>query len=245
VAWAGTAGLVLCYRFGLPLVRSLRHRLVVAEVRQEGPGVVSVICSGRRLDKLAVAGGQFFCWRFLTPRMWWQAHPYSLSALPHPPYLRLTVKDVGDYSAALAKLRPGTKVLIEGPYGAFTRYAQQRKKALLVAGGIGVTALRSLLEDLPRESAPVVVLRATTAEDMVLAKEVAELVQSRGGRLHEIVGTREQADLDARSLTRLVPDLMERDLYVCGPEEFVDYVVDLARRLGVPDEAVHYEAFAL
>ena len=245
VAWAGTAGLVLCYRFGLPIVRSLRHRLVVAEVRPEGPGVVSVICSGRHLDKLAVAGGQFFCWRFLTPRMWWQAHPYSLSALPQPPYLRLTVKGVGDHSAALAKLRPGTKVVIEGPYGAFTRYAQQRKRALLVAGGIGVTALRSLLEDLPRNSAPVVVLRATSAEDLVLAKEVAELVRYRHGRLHEVVGTREQADLDDKTLARLVPDLRDRDLYVCGPEGFVTGVVELAKRVGVPDEAIHHEAYAL
>ena len=245
VAWAATAGLVLCYRFGLPLVRSMRHRLLVAEVRPEGPGVVSVICRGRHLDKLAVAGGQFFCWRFLTPRMWWQAHPYTLSALPQPPYLRLTVKGVGDHSAALAKLRPGTKVVIEGPYGAFTRYAQYRKRALLVAGGIGVTALRSLLEDLPRNSAPVVVLRATRAEDLVLAKEVAELVRYRHGRLHEVVGTREQAGLDDKSLARLVPDLRDRDLYICGPAGFVDDTVDLAKRLGVPDEAIHHEAYVL
>jgi ferredoxin-NADP reductase len=207
--------------------------------------VVSVICSGRHLDKLAVAGGQFFCWRFLTPRMWWQAHPYSLSALPQPPYLRLTVKGVGDHSAGLAKLRPGTKVVIEGPYGAFTRHAQQRKRALLVAGGIGVTALRSLLEDLPRNSAPVVVLRATSAEDLVLAKEVAELVRYRHGRLHEVVGTREQADFDDKALARLVPDLRDRDLYVCGPEGFVTGVVELAKRIGVPDEAIHHEAYAL
>ena len=245
VAWAATAGLVLCYRFGLPVVRSLRHRLVVTEVRPEGPEVVSVICSGRHLDKLTVAGGQFFCWRFLTPRMWWQAHPYTLSALPQPPYLRLTVKGVGDHSAALAKLRPGTKVVIEGPYGAFTRFAQQRKRALLVAGGIGVTALRSLLEDLPRNSAPVVVLRATRAEDMVLATEVAELVRYRHGRLHEVVGTREQAALDGQSLTRLVPDLRQRDLYVCGPEGFVADVVDIAKQIGVPDEAIHHEAYVL
>jgi predicted ferric reductase len=245
VAWAATAGLVLCYRFGLPVVRSLRHRLVVAEVRREGPGVVSVICSGRHLDKLAVAGGQFFCWRFLTPRMWWQAHPYSLSALPQPPYLRLTVKGVGDHSASLAKLRPGTKVVIEGPYGAFTRYAQQRRGILLIAAGIGVTALRSLLEDLPRNSAPVVVLRATKPEDMVLGKEVAELVRYRRGKLHELIGPREQAGLDDRSLPRLVPDLNQRDIYVCGPEGFVTDIVDLAKRLGVPDEAVHHEAYAL
>ncbi len=245
VAWAATAGLVLCYRFGLPVVRSIRHRLVVAEVRPEGPGVVSVICTGRHLDKLPVAGGQFFEWRFLTPRMWWQAHPFSLSALPQPPYLRLTVKGVGGYSAALARLRPGTKVVIEGPYGAFTRYAQHRPKVLLVAAGIGVTALRSLLEDLPPKSAPVVVLRATRAEDMVLVREVAELVRYRHGQLHELVGTREQAALDEQSLPRLVPDLAERDLYVCGPEGFVAAIVDLAKRLGVPDEAVHHEAFAL
>jgi predicted ferric reductase len=245
VVWAATAGLVLCYRFGLPLVRSLRHRLVVAEVRREGPGVTSVICSGRHLDKLAVAGGQFFFWRFLTPRMWWQAHPYSLSAMPQPPYLRLTVKGVGDHSASLARLRPGTKVVVEGPYGAFTKFAQHRRRALLVAAGIGVTALRSLLEDLPRNSAPVVLLRASREEDMVLAKEVAELVRYRHGRLHELVGPREEASLDERSLPRLVPDLDQRDIYVCGPEGFVTAVVGLARRLGVPDEAIHHEAYAL
>ena len=61
VSWPGPPPRAWCsaYRFGLPVVRSLRHRLVVAEVRPEGPGVVSVICSGRQLDKLPVAGGQF------------------------------------------------------------------------------------------------------------------------------------------------------------------------------------------
>ncbi|MGH3125629.1 MAG: ferric reductase-like transmembrane domain-containing protein, partial [Streptosporangiaceae bacterium] len=76
-AWAGTAGLVLAYRVGLPVFRSVRHRLRVAEVWPEGPGVVSVICQGRRLDRLPVSGGQFLFWRFLTPDMWWQAHPYT------------------------------------------------------------------------------------------------------------------------------------------------------------------------
>ena len=64
--WAATAGSVLSYRFGLPLVRSLRHRLKVVEVRREAPDVVSIICKGRTLERLAVSGGQFFEWRFLT-----------------------------------------------------------------------------------------------------------------------------------------------------------------------------------
>ncbi|HUZ25070.1 MAG TPA: ferredoxin reductase family protein [Streptosporangiaceae bacterium] len=244
-AWIATAGLVLGYRFGLPIARSLRHRLHVVEVRSEGPGVTSVILGGWHLDKLAVSGGQFFCWRFLTRDMWWQAHPYSLSALPRPPHLRLTVKSVGDHSAAMARLRPGTLVAIEGPYGAFTRHAQQRPGALLVAAGIGVTALRSLLEDLPRGSAPVVILRASREADLVLRREVSELVKHRRGQLHELVGSRADARLDERSLIRLVPDLDQRDVFVCGPEGFVAEFVTIARNLGIPDESVHHEAFAL
>ena len=245
VAWAATAGVVLCYRFGLPVVRSVRYRLTVAEVRPEGPGVTSVICSGRNLDKLAVSGGQFFWWRFLTPRLWWQAHPYSLSALPQPPYLRLTVKAVGDHSTSLARLQPGTKVAVEGPYGAFTRHAQLRPRALLIAGGIGVTALRSLLEDLPKNAAPVVIVRASRAEDLVLRKEIAELTRHRHGQLRELIGTRGQAALTGQALTRLVPDLHQRDVYICGPEGFVASTVELVKDLGVPGEAIHHEAFAL
>jgi len=206
---------------------------------------VSVIVTGRHLDRLPVSGGQFMIWRFLARGLWWQAHPFSLSALPQPPYLRLTVKGVGDFSQSLAGLRPGTKVAVEGPYGAFTRYAQRRPRALLIAAGIGVTALRALLEDLPRGSAPVVLLRATRPEDLVLGGEVRELVRHRRGRIQELTGPREQAAIDQGSLPRLVPDLAQRDVYVCGPEGFVADIVEVARDLGVPDDAIHHEAFAL
>jgi predicted ferric reductase len=245
VIWAATAGFVLVYRIGLPIVRTARHRLRVVEVRSEGPGVVSVILAGQQLDRLPASGGQFLYWRFLTPGRWWRAHPFSLSALPQPPYLRITVKGVGKFSQSLAGLRPGTRVAVEGPYGTFTRYQQRRRRAVLVAAGIGVTALRSLLEDLPRGSAPVVLLRASRPEDLVLGGEVRELVRQRGGTIHELVGPREEAVIDEVSLPRLVPDLNYRDVYVCGPEGFVAAIAALARNLGVPDDAIHHEAFAL
>ena len=244
-AWACTAGLVLAYRVGLPVIRSLRHRLRVVEVRPEGPGVVSIICSGRQLQRLAVSGGQFFCWRFLARGMWWQAHPFSLSALPQPPYLRLTAKAVGDYSASLAHLRPGTRVAVEGPYGTFTRDAQRRQRVLLIAAGIGVTALRALLEDLPADSRPIVLLRANRPEDLVLGREVRDLVRNKHGRLHEFVGPREEASITGQALLGLVPELHRRDVFICGPEGFVSDTVDLLRDLRVPEEAIHHEAFAL
>lgn len=204
--------------------------------------MVSIVCIGRNLNRLPVSGGQFFCWRFLTRGHWWQAHPYSLSALPQPPYLRLTVKGVGDHSASLAQLRPGTWVALEGPYGAFTRHAQRHRRALLIAGGIGVTATRALLEDLPKAAQPVVLLRGSRQEDLVLRQEVADLVRRRGGKLHELTGTRAQQRLDEQSLPALVPDLLKRDIFVCGPEGFVADIVAVARTLGVPDEVIHHEA---
>jgi len=243
LAWASTAGVVLVYRFGLPAWRSLRHRLEVVEIHQEGPDTVSVVCRGRHLDRLAVAGGQFFEWRFLTRGMWWQAHPFSLSARPRPPFLRLTVKGIGDYSSAVAQLQPGTRVAIEGPYGAFTAHHRRRAKVALIAGGVGVTAIRSLLEDLPRNCDPVVVLRASHADDVVLASEVTELVRHRKGRVHELIGSRSEVRLDR--LFELVPDMWDRDVYVSGPGGFVNRVVATLARRGVPDDAVHFEVYSL
>lgn len=243
ILWFGTVGLVLIYRFGLPVFRSLRHGLVVAEVRPEGAGVVSVICRGRKLERLPFSGGQFFEWRFLTRKMWWQAHPFSLSARPVPPYLRLTVKGVGDFTTAVAELPPGTRVGIEGPYGAFTSYARQEKKVACIAGGIGVTSVRALLEDLPLDSEPVVVLRASSKADLVLSDEVRELVRQRRGRLHELVGPRLTIGVD--EIFDLLPDLARRDVFVSGPEDFVAEVDAALAKLGLPKDAIHSEAYAL
>src|SRR5258707_7361781 len=111
--WASTAGMVFVFRVAQPIGRSLRHQLRVVAVSEDAPGVFSVVCRGRRLDRLAVSGGQFFLWRFLTRDLWWQAHPYSLSALPRPPHIRVTIKGLGDQSLAIRQLEPGTRVAIE------------------------------------------------------------------------------------------------------------------------------------
>ena len=242
--WALTAGTVLAYRWVVPLEVSLRHRLTVHAVEEEAPGVVSVIMRGRRLDRLPVAGGQFLHWRFLKRGMWWQAHPYSLSALPTANRLRITVKDLGDHSESLKRLTPGTRVAIEGPYGAFTHHARHTDRVLLVAAGVGATPVRAMLDDLPRHVDVVTILRGASERDLVLRDEIAQRVGERGGRLHEVVGPRAQARLDAPALSRLVPDIAQRDVYVCGPGGFMRSLIDAARSLGVPTGHIHHEDFA-
>ncbi len=242
--WVLTAGTVLAYRVLLPVWRTLVHQLRVVAVKPIAPGVVSIIVKGRGLDRLPVSGGQFFQWRLLKRGMWWQAHPYSVSALPQPPYLRFTVKQLGDHSESLARIEPGTRVAIEGPYGAFTADQRQSDRVALVGAGVGVTPLRALLEDLPASVDVVMLARAHRAEDLVLREELIRLLETRGATLHELVGPRKDFPLIELTLARLIPDLAQRDLYICGPNGFTASVRQAAAALGVPAERIHEESFA-
>lgn len=82
--------------------------------------------------------------------VWWSSHPYSLSALPRPDVMRITVKDRGDHSGGLARLRAGTRMIAEGPYGAFIP-ARSGRRVLLLAGGVGITPPRAMFAMLQGE----------------------------------------------------------------------------------------------
>ncbi|SCF67299.1 MULTISPECIES: ferredoxin reductase family protein [unclassified Streptomyces] len=199
--YLSVAALIGWYRFLLPLRQASRHRLRVAGLRHESPGVVSVHLTGERLSELGARPGQFFRWRFLAPGLWWTANPYSLSAPPLDGRLRITVKAAGGHSAALAGLRPGTRVWAEGPYGAFTeaRRGSGRRtgrgsrngppngspKVLLLAGGTGITPLRALFETLPGEVT--LIYRARRPEDFVLRAELDAIAEARGSAVHYVV----------------------------------------------------------
>jgi ferredoxin-NADP reductase len=253
---------LLAFRVVLPVVRSRRHRLVVSEVVAESPSVTSVVVTGRDLDRLPVRAGQFFQWRFLDGPGWthgpgWtRANPYSLSAAPDGRTLRMTAERVGASSERLASLRPGTRVLVEGPYGRLHTGVRTTGRTVLIGAGIGITPLRAILEELPASPDGVVVIyRVGSQSDIVLGDELLDLARARGGRVVAVVGHRmrdraswlpaEAGHLgDAEALLRIVPDIAERDVYVCGNPTWMDAVISAAHEAGVPREAVHHERFS-
>lgn len=243
--WVGTLALVVGCRLGLPVWRSLRHQVRVASVERIAPDAVTITLRGRRLDRLPVAGGQFFQWRFLRRGLWWQAHPYSLSHVPTSDALRITVKDLGDHSGGLARIPIGTRVAIEGPYGAFTADTATSKRVLLVGAGVGSAPIRALLPEFGPRTDIAVILRAHDPAHLLLRDEIAEELSIRGGALHELVGSRERVRTDPNMLLHLVPDLRSREVYLCGPEGFMaDFGASL-RAAGVPEDRIHHESFAL
>ncbi|KAF5998366.1 ferric reductase-like transmembrane domain-containing protein [Streptomyces sp. WAC00263] len=248
VLYLGTAALVVWFRLLVPVRLNLRHKLRVESVYREAPGVFSIVVRGERLDELNAQAGQFFRWRFLSDGMRWTSTPYSLSAPPRPDRMRITVKALGDHSAAVGLLRPGTRVWAEGPYGALTAERHTGRKALLIAGGVGITPLRALFETLPGEPGDVTLLyRASTAEDLALGAELEAIAQWRGARVLYAVngadGTRPR--FTAESLRASVPGLAGHDVYLCGPPAMARDLYGALRAAGVPDRRIHHESFEL
>jgi predicted ferric reductase len=245
--YAVVAALLLWFRFVVPVRAFFRHDLRVHAVHREAPGVVSVVVAGRHLEELGFEPGQFFRWRFLSREGWWQSHPFSLSAAPRADRMRITVKALGDHSADLSRLRHGTRVLAAGPYGALTPAVRTRRGVLLLAGGVGITPLRTLFETLP--AAPgdlVLVYRVDRASDVLFRHELDDISARRGGHVHYLVGRPGSPDdvLVDHRLGRLVPDITRREVYLCGPPGFVDAATAALRRVGVTRDAVHLEQFA-
>lgn len=246
--WALVGAALIVGRVVLPLWRNAYHQFRVSAVVPESPTVVSVHITGRHLDRLPARAGQFFIWRFLGHNRWWQANPFSLSAAPDGRSLRLTAKAVGSTSAGLRAVPVGTRVFAEGPYGAFTSLQRSREATLLIAGGVGITPVRALLEE--TGGSVVVLYRVHTAADAVLLDELRELTRASGAQVHVLTGrtgagSPPNAPFEPDNLLGLVPDIADRDIFVCGPPAMTSAVLRSLRALKVPRRQVHAERFSL
>ena len=246
--WAFVLVSLVVGRVAIPLWRNAYHRFRVAAVVPESDSVVSVHITGRHLDRLPARAGQFFIWRFLGHNHWWQANPFSLSAAPNGRSLRLTAKAVGATSAGLRHVPVGTRVFAEGPYGAFTAQQQIREAILLIAGGVGVTPIRALLEESAGRA--IVLYRVHDPADAVLLPELQALARDRGAQLYLLsgrtgAGSPPNQPFDPRNLLAMVPDITDRDVFVCGPPAMTTAVLRSLRALRVPRLQVHAERFRL
>ncbi|MEI8104469.1 MAG: ferric reductase-like transmembrane domain-containing protein [Actinomycetes bacterium] len=242
----GTIALV-ALRVLLPLFHLWRYRLRIAEVTPEGPYAVSIRITGRDLDRLRAQPGQFFIWRFLAAGHWWSAHPFSLSAAPDGESLRITARAAGDHTRRMPALAVGTRVMADGPFGSFTDAARSRDSVLLIAGGIGITPIRALAEEMQADI--VLIHRVASTEHIVFADEIAELAARRGITVHYVVGDHAAGEgrdlLSPTHLLELVPDLAEREVFLCGPPAMIEAIDSALHHAHLPRRHLHVERFAL
>ncbi len=252
-AYAFAFGNLIWYRFLKPLIKFSKHDFHVTRVEPEGPNGIatSIYITGDKLRDYKIKAGQFMIFRFFQKGFWTQAHPFSVSMLPESGEFRITAKKLGDYTNQLEHITPGIEVLIDGPHGVFTEEKITQDKILFIAGGVGITPIRALLESLGPKGKDLILLYSNKSRaEHIFAEELEALSKEFDFKIKNIysdekVEGAEQGYLDQAMLKRLVPDLVERDVFLCGPPPMMDALKKALTNLGLPKKQFHWERFAL
>jgi predicted ferric reductase len=188
-----------------------------------------------------------------------QQHPISISSSAEPAAdrrIELSIKALGDWSrATVPALARGARVWVDGPFGAFTPDRVPGQGFALIAGGIGVTPMRSILLTLRDRGDPRPVRLFFAARNPARAMFTAELEQLERAMDLRVVYVFEEPEegwsgergfVTAEILRRHLPARLDRwQFFVCGPPPMMDSLESILREIGVPSERVHTERFDL
>ena len=191
----------------------------------------------------------------LTKGQWWRAHPFSVSAAPNSRFVRFTIGNRGDDTSLLQTIKPGTRIVLEGPYGVFTEARRSREKVTLICAGIGAPPIRSLAESMAARPGDInIIYRTRQTDDAALVDELTDLSQRRGFKLTLLEGGRGGANSwmpahpenipDHARISVIAPWISESDVFICGPAAWTRSVKKSLLRAGTPEHQIHAEEFA-
>jgi predicted ferric reductase len=243
-------GNVLIFRFLRQGFLFWKYRFWVENVVKEADGATSIYIGGENINRFSIEPGQFMMLRFLDKKRWWEAHPFSLSFVPKDNLLRVTVKDVGDFTHEVNGLKRGTPILLDGPLGTFIQKKAKKDKYLFIAGGVGITPIRSLVEEIAPMKKDMVLLYSNKTQEIIFKEELDKLSEQYTFPLHYIVTQDlnfkgETGRLDGEKIKKLCPDFLQRDIYLCGPAPMMEAIIHDLKQMGVPHSQMHYEKFSL
>lgn len=242
-------GLVLLYRFIRPLFLFARHRFYVEYLVQETDDTWSIYITGEKMDKFKFEPGQYANLNILSRGLWY-THPFSFSSDFNGDSIRFSIKSLGDYTSKIPNIKAGTKVIIDGPFGLFISKLAKREKYLFIAGGIGITPLRGMIESLSKKSEDICLLFATKTEKDIIFKKELDIFseQNRKLKIHYITSEEtpglEYGRIDKDKIVRLVPDFYSREVFLCGPNRMMESVVQNLKEIGFSQNNLHYEKFS-
>ncbi|MBL8843033.1 MAG: ferric reductase-like transmembrane domain-containing protein [Planctomycetes bacterium] len=261
---AGSLALLLHYRIARPLALARRPWTLV-ENRDEGGDTRTLVLRPAGHAGFRFAPGQFAWLATGRHPLTSEQHPITIASSAErrdDGPLELSIKALGDWSRSVVpQLRPGARCFVDGPYGALTIDRFAAAAFVLIAGGIGVTPMRSTLLTMRDrgDRRPVVLFHAArNRQRMVFAEELVGLRRALDLRIVEVFEEPvassapldgppvEQGYVTAPLLRRHLPaDLRHHAFLVCGPGPMQDAVAQALAELGVAPEQVHTERFDL
>ena len=245
----GVFGVVLGYRALRPLMRFAYHRFFIEKVVKETYDTWSLYISGRHMERFTFDAGQYVNITALRRGMWY-THPFSFSAAYNGSYIRLTIKALGDYTKKIEAFTPGTHVILDGPLGLFVRSKARREKFLFIAGGIGITPIRAMMETLAMERKDAVLLWGNKTESDIAFKQEFDAMHEYAPtiKIHHVISTPntsyETGYIDKDKIALLVPDFNTREVFLCGPPVMMKIMLQNLKELGFDSSHIHYEKFS-
>ncbi|MDI9913708.1 ferric reductase-like transmembrane domain-containing protein [Rhodococcus sp. IEGM 1379] len=182
------------------------------------------------------------------------SHPFSFSSsAENGTAISMTIKSLGDFTSTVGTISPGTPAYLDGPHGVFTPDRNDGPGFVLIAGGVGITPMMSILRTMAdrRDSRPYLLFYASNSlDDITFDEELNELKMRVNLTIVHILRspptdwTGEQGFLDRDMIARHLPDHHERlQYFVCGPGPMLDAIEDALTVLGVPAPHLHTERF--
>ncbi|MCE8042075.1 ferredoxin reductase family protein [Halomonas daqingensis] len=176
-----------------------------------------------------------------------EEHPYTIASAPSDSRLRIGIKDLGDASHALQTVTPGTRALIEGPYGEFFERRFPQRDMLWLGGGIGITPFvggaRDLATGAVMEGHIHLFYLASDAVRAYYQEELVDIAERVEGFTFTQHYSREKGAMTEAYLRQYCPDFTEREIYICGPPGMNHHLNRLLLDQGIPASRIHSEVF--
>lgn len=188
--------------------------------------------------------GQFCFLEFQNKKVGSESHPFSITSSPKDINLKFVIKEIGDYTSKLAKLKVGDTVLVEGAYGGF-RFSKAYKNQIWIAGGIGITPFVSMINAINSKQTIDLFYSVKNKNEFIYLQKFENFQKAHNNfKLYKWKST-QKGRITVESIVKLLGNIEESIIYLCGPVVMMNSIKQQFEKLGVPGRNIRMEEFEL
>ncbi|OLT10363.1 hypothetical protein BJF78_29100 [Pseudonocardia sp. CNS-139] len=232
---------------------------VVRDVRRENKTVSTLVLEPRRrgtgpATSWAFSPGQF-AWIRLERSVLAEEHPFTIASSAHDGTTQFTIRHAGDFTSTIRRLPLGSPVWVDGPHGAFTNDSDEAGGFVMIAGGVGITPMMSMVRTAAHrgDRRPYrLVVVASKPEDLLFRAELAQLRQHMDLEVTEVLrrptrgwsGHTGEIGVELMSVVLSGAESPETfEFFICGPPALVTDALSVLDLIGVAPQHIHTEQF--
>ncbi|MGI9523515.1 MAG: ferredoxin reductase family protein [Hyphomicrobiaceae bacterium] len=256
-AWVSMFAIALLTLIFIYLIEPIRQRYcawIVSSVKPLALKTWEITIEPDGHAGLKYEAGQFVWLNIGHSSFSFHENPFSISSAPSSgDALQFVIKELGNFTNTIGKIKSGTQAYLDGPHGNLTISHRPEPGIALIAGGIGIAPLIGILRQLRLENdrRPTLLVYGNGVEDQIACREELKQLSSDHGTIvvHALMRPGPSWDghvggIDAKIVKELFQPEMRKWLFVlCGPDAMMELVEDSLIDLGVPPRQILSERF--